>query len=153
LGLHTILSVRENLSLVKLRELPQVLLSKMDETKLTEKFIKRLSIVTQGPDQIIDRLSGGNQQKIAIAKWLTLDLDVLILDEPTRGVDVGAKAEIYDIIRQLAHAGKSIIMISSDLPEILRISHRVVVMHDGEIKLEEHVSELDQEIIMHAAIR
>jgi ribose transport system ATP-binding protein len=153
LGLHTMLSVRENLTLIKLRELPKVLFSKMDETKVAEEFIKKLSVVTMGPDQIVDRLSGGNQQKIAIAKWLALDLDILILDEPTRGVDVGAKAEIYDIIHQLAHAGKSIIMISSDLPEILRVSHRVIVMHDGEIKLEEHVSNLDQEIIMHAAIR
>jgi ribose transport system ATP-binding protein len=153
LGLHTMLSVRENLTLVKLKELPKVLFSKTDETKVTEEFIKKLSIITLGPDQSIDRLSGGNQQKIAIAKWLTLDLDVLILDEPTRGVDVGAKAEIYGIIRQLAHAGKSIIMISSDLPEILRVSHRVIVMHDGEIKLEENVFKLDQEIIMHAAIR
>jgi ribose transport system ATP-binding protein len=153
LGLHTMLSVRENIALVKLRELPKVLFSKTDEINLAEKFIKKLSIVTLGPDQIMDRLSGGNQQKTAIAKWLSLDLDIFILDEPTRGVDVGAKAEIYDIIRQLAHAGKSIIMISSDLPEVLRISHRVIVMHDGEIKLEEDVSKLSQEIIMHAAIR
>ena len=73
---------------------------------------------------------------MVISKWLSLDLDVLILDEPTRGVDVKAKAEIYDIMRKLADQGVSIIMISSDLPEILRVSHRVIVMHDGKITLD-----------------
>ena len=101
---------------------------------------------------MIERLSGGNQQKVVISKWLALDLDVVILDEPTRGVDVGAKAEIYGIMRQLAEEGKSILMISSDLPEVLRVSHRILVMHDGEIKLDRPSNELDQEQIMHAAI-
>lgn len=153
LGLITQMSVRDNLVLCKLRELSWLRKSKAEETSLTGEYIERLRIVTHGQSQLAERLSGGNQQKIAIAKWLALDLDILILDEPTRGVDVGAKAEIYDIIRKLAREGKCIIMISSDLPEILRVSHRVLVMHDGEIKLEAPTKELDQERIMHAAIR
>ena len=78
-------------------------------------------------------LSGGNQQKVVIGKWLTRDSDILIFDEPTRGIDIGAKDEIYKLLHDLAQQGKSIIMISSELPEILRISHRVIVMCEGKI--------------------
>lgn len=152
LGLITKLNVRDNITLAKLRNLQWILPSRAKEIHLAEEYIKRLSIVTTGHSQLVERLSGGNQQKVVIAKWLAMNLDVLILDEPTRGVDVGAKAEIYDIIRHLAREGMSIIMISSDLPEILRISHRVLVMHDGEIKLEAPTKELNQGLIMHAAI-
>ena len=152
LGLITKLNVRDNLTLSKLRDLPWVLLSRDKEISMTEEYIKQLSIVTHGQTQLVERLSGGNQQKIVISKWLAMNLDVLILDEPTRGIDVGAKAEIYNVMRQLACEGMSIIMISSDLPEILRVSHRVLVMHDGAIKLEASAKDLDQGTIMHAAI-
>ena len=87
-----------------------------------------------------------------IAKWISMDLDVIILDEPTRGVDVKAKSEIYEIMRSLAAEGKCIIMISSDLPEILRVSQRVAVMHDGVFTLDKPVSELDEEKILYAAL-
>lgn len=152
LGLITKLDVRDNLTLAALKKMPAVLKNRTMETSLTEEYIDRLGIVTVGQQQMIERLSGGNQQKVVISKWLALDLDVVILDEPTRGVDVGAKAEIYGIMRQLAEEGKSILMISSDLPEVLRVSHRILVMHDGEIKLDRPSNELDQEQIMHAAI-
>lgn len=152
LGLITSMNIRDNLTLSKLRELPFFLKSRQEESKITDHYIEKLRVVCAGQNQQISRLSGGNQQKVAIAKWLTLDLDIIILDEPTRGVDIGAKAEIYDIIRELVKEGKSIIMISSDLPEILRVSDRVCVMHDGDIKLEAPTAELDQEKIMHAAI-
>ncbi len=152
LGLITKLDVRDNLTLAALKKMPAVLKDRTMETSLTEEYIDRLGIVTAGQQQMIERLSGGNQQKVVISKWLALDLDVVILDEPTRGVDVGAKAEIYGIMRQLAEEGKSILMISSDLPEVLRVSHRILVMHDGEIKLNRPSNELDQEQIMHAAI-
>ena len=152
LGLITKLDVRDNLTLAALKKMPAVLKNRTMETSLTEEYIDRLGIVTAGQQQMIERLSGGNQQKVFISKWLALDLDVVILDEPTRGVDVGAKAEIYGIMRQLAEEGKSILMISSDLPEVLRVSHRILVMHDGEIKLDRPSNELDQEQIMHAAI-
>ena len=152
LGLVTKLNVRDNLTLTKLRNLSWILKSNEQESKITQEYIDRLSIVTSDQNQIVQNLSGGNQQKVVIAKWLTMDLDILILDEPTRGVDVGAKAEIYEIMRKLAESGVAIIMISSDLPEVLRVSHRVLVMHDGEVKLEAPTKELDQNIIMHAAI-
>lgn len=93
-------------------------------------------------------LSGGNQQKVVIGKWLTRDCDILIFDEPTRGIDVGAKAEIYNLLHQLAAQGKSIIVISSELPEILRLSHRIVVMCEGRITGELRGSEATQEQIM-----
>ena len=152
LGLITKQDVRSNLSLVKLRELPWVLPSRKMESELTQEYIKTLSIRVMGQDQLVERLSGGNQQKVVISKWMSLDLDIIILDEPTRGIDVKAKAEIYEIMRRLANEGKCIIMISSDLPEILRVSHRVIVMHDGAITLDRPASELNQEIIMHAAL-
>lgn len=153
LGLITQLSVRDNLVLTKLQELPFVLLSSIVEKNLTDEYIKKLRIVTNGQGQPVERLSGGNQQKVAISKWLALELDVLILDEPTRGVDIGAKAEIYEIMRELARKGMSIVMISSDLPEILRVSNRVMVMHEGDITLEARTLEHDQESIMHAAMK
>jgi len=153
LGLITMHNVRDNMMLIKLRELPFVLWPKNSlEMEITDEYIRKLSIVTHGQTQLVESLSGGNQQKIAIAKWLSLNLDVLILDEPTRGVDIGAKAEIYSIMRQLAHAGMSIIMISSDMEEILRASNRVLIMQDGEVKLDAPTTELNQNIIMHAAI-
>lgn len=144
--------VLNNLTLVKLRELPWVLRSRKQESDITADYIRMLSIATSGQSQLVGRLSGGNQQKVAISKWMSLDLDVLIMDEPTRGVDVKAKAEIYEIMRKLANKGKCIIMISSDLPEILRVSHRVVVMHEGKITMDRPAVELDQEKIMYAAL-
>jgi ribose transport system ATP-binding protein len=153
LGLITMLDIRSNLTLVKLRELPKVLKSRKAESEIAGKYVNTLSIVTSGITQTVDKLSGGNQQKVAISKWLTMDMDILIFDEPTRGIDIGAKAEIYRIMRQLALEGRCIIMISSDLPEILRVSDRVLVMHDGEIKLDDMTRDLDQETIIQAAIK
>ena len=92
-----------------------------------------MNIKTPGMQQKVKFLSGGNQQKVVIGKWLTADTDILIFDEPTRGIDVGAKSEIYKLLNDLTQQGKSIIMISSELPEILRMSHRVVVMCEGRI--------------------
>jgi ribose transport system ATP-binding protein len=98
-----------------------------------DEMVKALNIKTPGLDQKVKFLSGGNQQKVVIGKWLTADTDILIFDEPTRGIDVGAKSEIYKLLNELAHQGKSIMMISSELPEILRMSHRVVVMCEGRV--------------------
>lgn len=151
IGLITKLNVRDNISLIKLKDMSWVLASRGNETKIAEEFIKKTSISTQGVMQLTENLSGGNQQKVVISKWLAVDMDVIILDEPTRGVDVGAKNGIYKIIRELAAAGKCIIMISSDLPEILRVSQRIIVMQDGAIMLDDAVGNMDQEIIMNAA--
>lgn len=113
-----------------------------------EKQVKNLSIRTPSTKQKISNLSGGNQQKVAIGKWLTADSEIIIFDEPTRGIDVGAKSEIYKLMNDLIDQGKSIVMISSELPEILRMSHRIVVMCEGRITGEILNKNADQESIM-----
>jgi len=108
----------------------------MDDRRMGEaagKAVERLMIKTPGVRQRVKFLSGGNQQKVVIGKWLIRDCDILIFDEPTRGIDVGAKSEIYRLLENLAASGKSIVMISSELPEILRLSHRIIVMCEGRI--------------------
>jgi ribose transport system ATP-binding protein len=113
-----------------------------------QQYVDALSIRTPGLQQKAMNLSGGNQQKVVIGKWLTADTNVLIFDEPTRGIDVGAKSEIYRLLNDLAQQGKAIIMISSELPEILRMSHRVVVMCEGRITGELEIADATQEKIM-----
>jgi ribose transport system ATP-binding protein len=120
-----------------------------DKTHATaEAHIGELSIKTPSAQQKVKNLSGGNQQKVVLAKWLTADARVFIFDEPTRGIDVGAKSEIYRLLNELAARGKAIIMISSDLPEVLRMSHRIVVMVEGRISGELLAGEATQEKIM-----
>jgi ABC-type sugar transport system ATPase subunit len=114
----------------------------------TTDMIQRLNIRCAGHDQIVSNLSGGNQQKIVLAKWLLVDSDILILDEPTRGIDIGAREEIYKIIHELAESGKTIIIVSSDLTEVLNICQRVIVMHEGTIKAELTHSRRTEETIM-----
>lgn len=121
------------------------------EKEIINKYINSLSIKTPSRYQIVNNLSGGNQQKIVIGKWLATKPKVLILDEPTRGVDVGAKVEIYSIMNKLAKEGVCIIMISSELPEVINMSDRVLVMANGEIKGELKKNELEQEKIMRLA--
>lgn len=119
--------------------------------KVSEKFINALKIKTPSAQQLLRNLSGGNQQKVVIAKWLEQDSDILIFDEPTRGIDVGAKSEIYELISHLAKMGKSIIMISSELTEILRLSDRIVVMCEGRKTAELDIAEATQEKILYYA--
>jgi ribose transport system ATP-binding protein len=116
-----------------------------------KKYTSMLAIKTPNLQQKVRFLSGGNQQKVVIGKWLTADTNILIFDEPTRGIDVGAKSEIYHLLNSLAQQGKAIIMISSELPEILRMSHRVVVMCEGQITGELSAAEATQESIMKLA--
>ena len=126
----------------------------VDDSRMHERataMVKVLSIKTPSVQQRVKNLSGGNQQKVIIGKWLTADTEILIFDEPTRGIDVGAKSEIYRLLNELAQQGKAIIMISSELPEILRMSHRVVVMCEGRITGELVAGEATQESIMHYA--
>jgi ribose transport system ATP-binding protein len=115
------------------------------------RYVQALSIKTPSLQQKVKYLSGGNQQKVVIGKWLTADTKILIFDEPTRGIDVGAKSEIYKLLNDLALQGKAIIMISSELPEILRMSHRVVVMCEGRVTGILDISEATQESIMKLA--
>ncbi len=116
--------------------------------KTAEQYVQSLAIKTPSLKQRVRNLSGGNQQKVIVGKWLTADTDILIFDEPTRGIDVGAKSEIYRLLNDLAAQGKAVMMISSELPEILRMSHRIVVMCEGRITGELTAGEADQEKIM-----
>ncbi len=115
---------------------------------ISKKMVDQLSVKTPSLEQKAKNLSGGNQQKLVIGKWLARDADILIFDEPTRGIDVGAKQEIYSLLNDLAAEGKSIIMISSELPEILRMSYRVLVMCEGKVTGILDYSEATQESIM-----
>src|SRR5205823_15079519 len=103
------------------------------ELRLAESFVQRLAIKTPSLDAPVSELSGGNQQKVALARWLATEPSILILDEPTQGVDVGAKAEIHAIINRLADRGVAVLIISSELPEVLALSDRIVVIRDGSI--------------------
>ncbi|MGC4018103.1 MAG: sugar ABC transporter ATP-binding protein [Muricomes sp.] len=119
----------------------------------TQEYINRLSIKTPGMEARIQDLSGGNQQKVLLARWLLTDPDILIVDEPTRGIDVGAKAEIHRIISELAKAGKAIIVVSSELPEVMGVSDRVVIMHEGRVTGILDRCNLSQELIMKYATK
>lgn len=121
------------------------------EKGAAEEFIKRLRISTPSHRQMIQDLSGGNQQKCVLSKWLFIDPEIILCDEPTRGIDVGAKQEIYRILVELAKQGKGVILVSSELPEILGLSHRILVLHDGRITAELSAEEATQERIMHFA--
>lgn len=126
-------------------------INKLEEILLTTKYVKQLNVKTPGLEQLVKNLSGGNQQKIILGKWLMTQPTVLILDEPTRGIDVGAKFEIYNIMNELVDQGVGIVMISSELPEILGMSDRILVMHEGEFTGELSSQEADQERLMHLA--
>jgi len=151
-GLFPVKEVRFNLTIKVLRRFMNPLrVSRAREAAIVDRYIRELSIKTPSPEQLIGNLSGGNQQKVIIARWLATEPSVLILDEPTRGVDVGAKAEIYAIMNELAAKGVAIIMISSELPEIINMSDRVVVMGDGRVKGTLPRDALSQEKIMFLA--
>ena len=114
----------------------------------SEDFRKKINVKTPSVNQVVGTLSGGNQQKVVLAKWMMTMPDVLILDEPTRGIDVGAKYEIYCVINELARAGKAVIVISSEMPEIIGTCDRVYVINEGEIAGELQKDQLSQENIM-----
>ncbi len=125
-----------------------------NKTRTTARhFVEALTIKTPGLQQRVKNLSGGNQQKVVIGKWLTADTQILIFDEPTRGIDVGAKSEIYKLLNDLTQQGKSVIMISSELPEILRMSHRIIVMCEGRITGELNADATQEEIMRYATQR
>lgn len=128
-------------------------INKKAERNISQDYVNSLATKTPGVDELVVNLSGGNQQKVVIAKWLIRDCDILIFDEPTRGIDVGAKNEIYKLMNRLASEGKSIIMISSEMTEILRMSDRIVVMCEGKKTGEISIEEASQESIMNMATR
>lgn len=148
-GIIPNLSVRENISIVLLPKLTKAgIISRKAQEQITEEFIRKLGIKTADMEQAVRNLSGGNQQKVLLARWLCTKPRLIIMDEPTRGIDVGAKAEIEKIIRDLARDGMSVVMISSEISEVVRNSNRVMVMRDGK-KLGELVGkDIHQETIM-----
>lgn len=151
-GLTVSESVEDNISLASVDNFTKVGFTNFKTiTDISNKYIEKLGIKTPSSQQKIKNLSGGNQQKVVIAKWLLRDCDVLIFDEPTRGIDIGAKSEIYNLLSELAAEGKSIIMISSELPEVLRLSDRIMVMCEGRITGELGIEEATQEAIMKCA--
>ncbi|MEH6943346.1 sugar ABC transporter ATP-binding protein [Bacillus sp. JJ722] len=148
-GLVLDFSIRENMALPNLKSFaPKVIIDQKTENDFVNLLIKRLSIKTQSAETKAGNLSGGNQQKIVIAKWIGIGPKVLILDEPTRGVDVGAKREIYQLMNELTERGVAIIMVSSELPEILGMSDRILVVHEGRIAGELMKADATQEKIM-----
>lgn len=153
-GLNLMGTVRENITLVYMGIVTKLrfLMDLKKEKKIADAYIEKLRIKTSDRETKVNTLSGGNQQKIVIAKWLAGNPEVLIMDEPTRGIDIGAKSEIYQLMDEFVKAGKSIIMVSSETPELLGVSDRVLVMHEGKLMGEFDVGEVSQEKLMHLAI-
>ena len=154
-GLYKVQSVRFNSTIEVLGEfIRRLRVNAEKEEEITQKYIDMMATKTPSQEQTIGNLSGGNQQKVMIGRWLATSPKLLILDEPTRGVDVGAKAEIYGIMNELAKQGMSIIMISSELPEILNMSDRIYVMCDGKVTgCFAHDEGVTQETIMKLAAK
>jgi ribose transport system ATP-binding protein len=152
-GLATGLDVQNNIAMASLREFAALgaILDDAAMRDCAQGYVRQLAIKTPSVEQPVRLLSGGNQQKIVIAKWLRRDCDILFFDEPTRGIDVGAKAEIYKLLNVLAEQGKAIVMISSELPEVLRLSHRILVMCEGRVTGEIPGRGATQERIMQLA--
>jgi putative multiple sugar transport system ATP-binding protein len=153
-GLNLIDHIKHN---VTIANLPGVsdngIIDDMRELKVANEYRRKTNIRSSSVYQITGNLSGGNQQKVVLSKWLFADPDVLILDEPTRGIDVGAKYEIYTIINKLAADGKGILLISSEMPELLGICDRIYVLNEGRIVGEMNAAEASQEKIMRAIVR
>ena len=148
-GLILIMAVRENIALAKLPDMTDGgWIKRREVNNLAVSMIDQLQIRTPNLSQPVMYLSGGNQQKVVVSKWLALNPRVLILDEPTRGVDVGAKAEIHNLINQLAKEGIAVLLISSELPELLGMSDRVLVMCRGQIAGELQRDEFSQETVI-----
>jgi putative multiple sugar transport system ATP-binding protein len=151
-GLILIQDVKQNITLANLEEIAERgVVNANAEIKVADEYRVALNIKTPSIEQTVVNLSGGNQQKVSVAKWLFVKPDVLILDEPTRGIDVGAKYEIYTIMNRRVEKGMSIIMISSELPEVLGMSDRVYVVSSGRITGELPIAEATQEKIMQMA--
>jgi rhamnose transport system ATP-binding protein len=145
-------SIAENVTLpIVPRLFPRLFMRSSRERALASKYAERLRIRATGVDQLVDALSGGNQQKVVIAKWLATNPRVLILDEPTRGVDIGAKVEVHKIISDLAASGLGIVLISSELPEVIAMSDRILVLHEGRLAAEIPRAEASEERVMFAA--
>jgi len=151
-GFIAMMDLRGNMTLASMEQLwKNGVIDGNEEIRRTEQYVGDLSIKTPSVEQKVGNLSGGNQQKVVVGKWLMTHPKVLFLDEPTRGIDVGAKIEIYNIMNQLVEQGVCIVMISSELPEILGISDRILVMHMGRLVGDLSWKEATQEKVMYLA--
>jgi ribose transport system ATP-binding protein len=152
-GLILEMAVRKNLSLAALRaqSLAAIFLNHAYERQLSLEMVRRLEIKTSSDQQLVHLLSGGNQQKVVLGKWLALKPRLLLLDEPTRGVDIGAKQEIYRIMEELAESGVAILFVSSEMAEIIGMSDRALVMHEGRLTGELQGADINEESIMQLA--
>ncbi|NLZ52902.1 MAG: sugar ABC transporter ATP-binding protein [Thermoanaerobacteraceae bacterium] len=152
-GLIIKMLLKQNVVQASLKKVfPKGILNNRTESEVAKNYISKLNIATPGENVITSSLSGGNQQKVVLAKWLLTDSQILIFDEPTRGIDVGAKAEIYELMNNLAKSGRAIMMISSDLPEVIGLSDRIYVMYQGKIVAEFSHENANQEQIVNFAI-
>jgi ribose transport system ATP-binding protein len=151
-GLILGMSTSDNIVLPKLGQLKSCILNNVHINDLVQNCIQKFNIVLGNRTQLVQELSGGNQQKVVIAKWLAMNPDILILDEPTRGIDVGAKAEIYSLVDRLREQGLSIILISSEVEEIMKMSDNIIILHEGNFMAEFSNRDATQEKIMYAAI-
>ncbi|NLD58377.1 MAG: sugar ABC transporter ATP-binding protein [Clostridiales bacterium] len=152
-GLVLDMDIVRNITVTKLAAVSRgAFLNRRSEARVADEYVRKLDIRTPSIHQVLSNLSGGNQQKVVLAKWLFSEVDILILDEPTRGIDVGAKYEIYCLINRLTEQGKAVIMISSELPEVLGMSDRILVMHEGRIKGELTGDDKVAERVMQLAI-
>lgn len=148
-GIIGCLSVKENMTLIYSQLHARLgFRSKKGEDGITSQFIRRLDIKTPSESQLVGRLSGGNQQKVVLSKWLSVQTDILLLDEPTQGIDVGAKAEIYQLIDRLARSGMGVLVVSSDLVEIIHLCNRILVMREGSITGEVTEEDMTEDRIM-----
>lgn len=151
LGLILGMSIKDNMLISKISQFKSSFLNKKALKNITGNFISDLGINLHSEEQEVKELSGGNQQKVVIAKWLAMAPNILIMDEPTRGIDIGAKSEIYALMRKLTEQGMSIIMISSEMAEVIQVSDRILVMHEGSISGELTAEEVTRNNIMQAA--
>lgn len=151
LGLILGMSIKDNMIISRLQQMKGAFLNKSKLKNITGGYVKDLGIALRNEEQEVKELSGGNQQKVVIAKWLAMTPNILIMDEPTRGIDIGAKAEIYTLMRKLTEQGMSIIMISSEMAEVMSISDRIIVMHEGTVNGELSGEEINKNAIMQAA--
>jgi ABC-type sugar transport system ATPase subunit len=151
-GLNLVGNIKDNITIVSIKSLSlRGLLQKKKESSVAQKYIGSLKIKARTPYDNVSQLSGGNQQKVVLAKWLVGDPDIIIMDEPTRGIDVGAKRDIYLLMGELVKQGKAIIMISSEMPEVMGMSDNIIVLSEGQVSARLSRSEFNQELILKSA--
>jgi rhamnose transport system ATP-binding protein len=145
------MAISQNIASARLKHFGKFIVNKQRMTQVANEYREKLSIAAPSVSIPVQNLSGGNQQKVVISRWLLVSPKILIVDEPTRGIDVGTKAEVHRLLSQLAADGVAVLMISSDLPEILGMADRVLVMHEGRLTAEIPRSEATEESVMAAA--